>query len=580
MKRRSWLVLLVLGYALLRWVMLLNPGYVADMNAYKRWALRASQEGIGRVYATSDMDYPPLYAWILAPVGTVYGWIEPRATQVWTNPEASIAVAGSKFLNLLIKLPPLLFDLGIGWLLFRLGRYADAQRRGASSGTGREAQAPGSANRSGSPPGNARRGASLPGRRRLPWSFILPAAYLLNPVVIIDVAYWGQADSIHSFFVLAAFLSLGFPELLRITVPGRRPNAPANAGMDVTGSLVTCSVDLDGVTGRPDGVHGISSGSDFQSTRGPGMGWIAQLFAGPGGAPRSAWLAWALLALATCMKPLGAPFFPLLLLLTFAWCGWRGVVTGVLAAVAVCLAVFAPFLVSGQMATVFKRVVGDVSLMPFTSSNAHNFWWAVGGWKPADNPVLGPFSLTHIGLAAFGTAYLWLLLAAWRARPATLGRLPGATGLLLALGIAFSFFMLSTHLHENHLFFAIPLALAIVPFDRPGERSFAILAGALTVGVFLNLALHDLVIPERFPFTLGGPTSVMNLHLKRPFFAGELAAIRFSVFWNLALYAAFLWAALRGRGLFARLAFMGAAGHRGLPPSAGHSRPPARRGSY
>ena len=47
-----------------------NPGYVSDMNAYKRWALRASQEGIAPVYATSDMDYPPLYAWILAPIGT------------------------------------------------------------------------------------------------------------------------------------------------------------------------------------------------------------------------------------------------------------------------------------------------------------------------------------------------------------------------------------------------------------------------------------------------------------------------------------------------------------------------------
>ena len=212
MKRRSWLVMLALGYALLRWVLLLHPGYVADMNAYKRWALRASQEGIAQVYATCDMDYPPLYAWILAPTGTVYGWIDPRANQVWTDPEASSAAANSKIFNLLIKFPPLLFDLGIGWLLFRFGKHADANRRQARHGNG---------------DGGPRE------RRRLPWSLILPAAYMLNPVVFMDVAYWGAPDSIHSFFVLAAFLTLGFPGLLRIRFPGRadksnhRPLAPS-----------------------------------------------------------------------------------------------------------------------------------------------------------------------------------------------------------------------------------------------------------------------------------------------------------------------------------------------------------------
>jgi hypothetical protein len=542
MTRRSGLILLATAYALLRWVLLLHPGYVYDMNAYKRWALRASQEGIGRVYATSDMDYPPLYAWILAPVGTVYGWIEPRAARIWTDREAEVAVANSKTLNLLIKFPPLLFDLGIGWLLFRLGRSADGKRRGPPPGPGR---------------GDARSG-----HRRLRWALILPAAYLLNPAVIIDTAYWGQADSIHSFFLLAAFLYIGFPGLLRFTIPGRRPVLMVDAEERAATSATP-------VPGGADPAPGPLAGA----SDGPGHG-------APERGPRSAWPAWALLALATCMKPLGAPFFPLLLLLTLVWCGWRGVVTGILAALAVALVVFAPFLVSGQMATVFRRVVGDVSLMPWTSSNAHNLWWALGAWKPADNPVLGPLSLTHLGLAAFGAAYLALLAAAWRARPVPVTKLPGATALLLSFGVAFSFFMLSTHLHENHLFFAIPLALALVPFDRPGERAFALLAGALTVGVTLNLALHDLVIPERFPFTLGGPTAVMNLHLKRPFFAGELAAIRFSVLWNLALYGAFLGAALRGRGLFARLALTDRGGSRGVPSSGGRSRPHVRRGNY
>jgi hypothetical protein len=525
MRRRSWLVPLALGYALLRWVLLLHPGYVPDMNAYKRWALRASQEGIAQVYATSDMDYPPLYAWMLAPIGTVYGWIEPRATQVWTDPEASFVAANSRVFNLLIKLPPLFFDLGIGWLLFRLGRRADADRAQARADAGR--------------------GSGPAPRRRFPWSIVLPAAYLMNPAVIVDVAYWGQADSIHSFFVMAAFLALGFPGLLRIGLPGRRiaVSSASGGGMEPRG-------------GSP-------------ADR-PARGWRDA---------RSAWPAWVLLALATLMKPLGLPFFPLLLVLTAVWCGWRGVVIGGLAAMATALVLFAPFLLAGQSASVFKRVVGDVSLMPYTSSNAHNLWWVLGAWKPADTPVVGPLSKTHFGILAFGISYLALLGTARRERAAARGRLTGPMGLLLSLGIAFSFFMLSTHMHENHLFLAVPLALALVPYDRPGERTFALLAAALTVGVSLNLVLHDLAIPSRFPFTLGGPTATMNEHLKRPFYAAELAAVRFAVVWNLAVFATFLWAVLRRGGILARLAFTRPAGFPEVPPSAGHSGPRARRGS-
>lgn len=525
MNRRSLLIALAIGYALVRWVLLVNPGYVADMNAYKRWSLRASQEGIAQVYATCDMDYPPLYAWILTPAGHVYGWIDPRSSLIWPDPAdssaatisaataASLAAANSKVFNLLIKLPPLLFDLGIGWILFRLGKRADAARGRPRSGADRS-------------------GASR-NRRRLRWSFVLPAAYLLNPVVFMDVAYWGAPDSIHSFFVLASFLVLGFPGLLHIRLPGRRAPAMDQADED---------------TGQPFG----------RPAAPPPRSWNDA---------RSAWAPWVLLSLATLMKPLGAPYYPLLLVLTWIWCGWRGVVIGGLAALGTVLVVFAPFLLAGQTASVFKRVLGDIGLMPFTSSNAHNLWWALGAWKPADNPVAGPFSLTHFGLAGFGLAYLALLVAARRARAAARGALTGPMALLLALGVSFSFFMLSTHMHENHLFLAIPLVLALVPFDRPGDRAFALLAGALTVGISLNLVLHDPVLMTRLPLAIGGQTGTMNPDLLRPFYAGELAAIRFGVFWNLATFAVFLWSVLRRGGLFARLALTPGAGSPGVRPS-------------
>ena len=360
---------------------------------------------------------------------------------------------------MLVKLPPLLFDLALGWLLWRLGRYAARSR----------------------PKGP-------------PWGTILPALYLLHPAVLFDNAYWGQPDSIHSFFVLAAFLSLGVPEVFRRASPGVAPDATS-------------------------------------ATK-----------------PPPAWPAWIWLALATLMKPLGAPFFPLLLVLSLWWRGLRATLVGIAAAAATTLVVFLPFILAGQLGAVLQRVVGDVQLMPNTSSNAHNLWWVYGGWKPADRPVLGPLTLTHVGLLLFGVVFVALIHRVWRLHGRH-ERPTAAQGLLLALGICLAFFHLSTHLHENHMFLAIPLALALLPFAPAGDRSLRWLAAGLSLGLLINLALHDLVVPNRFPFTLGGPSGVMNLHLKRPFYVTELAVIWIGTLLNVFLFAWFLWKTLRsGKG--------------------------------
>lgn len=465
-KRPIWIAGIA-AYLILRWALLFHPGYVADVNAYKRWALRAAQSGIAQIYQTSDMDYPPLYAWILYPLG--------KAAQA-IDPEGSAAMRDARHLTFLVKLPPLLFDLALGWLLWRLGRHTARLR----------------------PKGP-------------PWGAILPAAYLLHPAVVFDTAYWGQPDSIHSVFVLAAFLALGMPEIFQ---------RPAQEG---TPSRIP----------RTDGpaAPGVTTATDRPS---------------PAGAPKRpvVWPAWVLLSLATLMKPLGAPFFPLLLVLSLWWRGLRATLVGIAAAAATTLAVFFPFVLAGQLGAAIHRVVGDVQLMPNTSSNAHNLWWIYGAWKPAGRAVLGPLTLTHVGLLLFLLVFAALIHRIWRLHGHHERPTP-AQGLLLALGISLAFFQLSTHLHENHMFLAIPLSLALLPLAPSGDRSLRWLAAGLGLGLLINLALHDLVLPRRFPFTLGGSSGVMNLHLKRPFFVAELVVIWIGTLLNVGLFAWYLWKTLR-----------------------------------
>ena len=112
MRGRAWLWGLAV-YLVIRWMLLVHPGYIYDTSAYKRWAINAAHNGISHVYRTSDMDYPPLYAYILAPLGKIY---------LWVTPDVSDGVRDTHLLTALVKLPPLIFDLAIALLLFLLAR--------------------------------------------------------------------------------------------------------------------------------------------------------------------------------------------------------------------------------------------------------------------------------------------------------------------------------------------------------------------------------------------------------------------------------------------------------------------------
>ena len=241
------------------------------------------------------------------------------------------------------------------------------------------------------------------------------------------------------------------------------------------------------------------------------------------------------------MKPLGAPFFPLLLVLTLLIHGPFATAAGVLSSIATAGVVFLPFLATGQGPAVLARVIGDTQLMAFTSTNAHNLWWLIGPWKNSEVPWLGPLTATQVGLLLFGLAYLALLGKGWRTHRAQAGGLRPSQWFALAAAVCFSFFIFSTHLHENHMFGVIVLLLPLLPAGRRWRALFL----AVTIGVTANLVLHDLTIPEHWPFTLGGESGVMNLHLQRPFRWGELIGIWVGTFVNLAAYGWFMWRLLQ-----------------------------------
>jgi dolichyl-phosphate-mannose-protein mannosyltransferase len=416
------------AYLLLRSILATLPGYVPDLALYKSWMIITAHNGISQVYLTTDYDYPPIFIYYLYPLGKIY---------LALFPEPLDSIKDSTFLTVLIKLPPLIMDLALGWLLYLVVRISIGTRPRWIPALG---------------------GVESSGEH---WLWLLPLLYLCNPAVLFNGGYWGAPDPIHCFYVFAAILMLG---------------------------------------------------------------------------GRLAWPSWVLLTIASSMKPLAMPFFPLLCVVSILRFGMRGTLKGIGSAVITVLVVLLPFLVTGQGTETFQRMLIDINIMPYTSVNAHNFWWVVGGWMTPDTPWLGPLTPTQAGLGAFGLLNLGLFYRGHQLHSSQIRGISPRQLFALAFGIGFGFFMFSTHMHENHLFITIPLMMPLLFGSGRSVGQSRWVFAAVTIGVFFNLILHDPTIPAHWPFTLGGDSTITSPNLQRPFRVVEIMAIYFSTFWNITVF--------------------------------------------
>ena len=89
-----FLLVAATGYLIVRVILLFNPGHISDLDLYREWLVKAGQFGVAQIYRTSRMDYPPFYAYILAPLGWIY------------ELTSKFNIAGPVLLTVLVKLPP------------------------------------------------------------------------------------------------------------------------------------------------------------------------------------------------------------------------------------------------------------------------------------------------------------------------------------------------------------------------------------------------------------------------------------------------------------------------------------------
>ena len=151
------LVLLLVGLVLrltIAYVLFPASGFESDVASYASWAATMAAHGPAGFYEHAGFaDYPPAYLYVL--------WL------------AGLAAEAGDDIGELIKLPPILLDIAVGYVIYRLVR-----------------------------------GWTWPGARSQALALGAAALYLFNPVSFYDSALWGQTDAAGALILLRGLAAL------------------------------------------------------------------------------------------------------------------------------------------------------------------------------------------------------------------------------------------------------------------------------------------------------------------------------------------------------------------------------------
>ncbi len=155
--RRTGMLVVVLIFAFIVriYIGLMISGYPSDMACWTGWSSAAAGKGFFEVYSDmSFMDYPPGYIYILHILGSIGNLMKIDC--------------GTEAYNLLMKIPSIISDIIMAWILYRLCAK----------------------------------------KLLFTLGLILAFAYVMNPLIILDSAGWGQIDAILTLAIAGYLIAL------------------------------------------------------------------------------------------------------------------------------------------------------------------------------------------------------------------------------------------------------------------------------------------------------------------------------------------------------------------------------------
>lgn len=145
----------IAGLVLRALIGLAIPGYPADMSCWTAWSQAAAGSNFFSAYQnTSFLDYPPGYLYILHILGSLGNLLGIECL--------------TPAYNLLLKMPAIIADIAMGWIIFSISKKENILRIGT----------------------------------------VMAVVYIINPLTILNSAAWGQIDSILTLAVAGYIILL------------------------------------------------------------------------------------------------------------------------------------------------------------------------------------------------------------------------------------------------------------------------------------------------------------------------------------------------------------------------------------
>jgi Gpi18-like mannosyltransferase len=163
-----FIVLLFIGI-IIRFLFVGNPGFIADISFWKSWSLAAIDHGIVWTTHNTNINYPPGFIYVLYLMGKMYSiFADPHDYNVFWRENNFLFLFVSKSFAMTA-------DIMISCLIFWFFRQKEKLKH-----------------------------LGINFKPHLP--LLLSAVFLLNPIVIIDSALWGQVESFGLLFTLSAII--------------------------------------------------------------------------------------------------------------------------------------------------------------------------------------------------------------------------------------------------------------------------------------------------------------------------------------------------------------------------------------
>ncbi len=190
MKKNLPVIILFTLAFILRLAFIPNPGFEADVAFWKGWGLAAADKGAVWSILNTNNNYPTPFAYTLGGMVSLYrilGGDPHNFEQYWSNTNIRFLFAS--------KIPAILADFGIAALILFIGNNP------AKFGFPEQLKK------------KKRTLLTLFDLSSKQLFFVMAALFLLNPVTVMDSAWWGQVDSLGVIFFLLSFAAIARKKL-------------------------------------------------------------------------------------------------------------------------------------------------------------------------------------------------------------------------------------------------------------------------------------------------------------------------------------------------------------------------------